>query len=91
MTRKEAIENIKEMTHAYFIDEPYFTALAIAVDALAQEERKQGKWKPIEWSGRFYKCNQCGNMLDFGGVNVGREDANFCPNCGADIRGGERE
>ena len=52
-----------------------------------QPERKQGKWKSIGWSGRIHKCNQCGNMLDFGGVNAGRGDANFCPNCGADMRG----
>ena len=41
------------------------------------------KWKKIgEW-GRVYRCNQCGNFLDFDGVNAGRGDANFCPNCGA--------
>ena len=56
-----------------------------------ESERKQGKWKPIGWSGRIHKCNQCGNILDFGGVNAGRGDANFCPNCGADMRGGDSE
>ena len=56
-----------------------------------QPERKHGKWEPIGWSGRIHKCNQCGNMLDFGGVNAGRGDANFCPNCGADMRGGDFE
>lgn len=29
-----------------------------------------------------YKCSKCGNILNFGGVNCGRGDANFCPNCG---------
>ena len=29
------------------------------------------------------KGSNCGNFLDFGGVNVGRGDANYCPNCGA--------
>lgn len=56
-----------------------------------EPERKRGKWKPIRWSGRIHKCNQCGNILDFGGVNAGRGDANFCPNCGADMRGGDSE
>ena len=42
-----------------------------------------GKWKKIGVWGRVYRCNQCGNFLDFDGVNAGRGDANFCPNCGA--------
>lgn len=29
------------------------------------------------------KCSECGNILDFNGVNCGRGDANYCPNCGA--------
>ena len=35
----------------------------------------------------IYKCSNCGNYLDFHGVNAGRGDANYCPNCGADMRG----
>jgi len=44
-----------------------------------------GKWKKEgRWSrGRMYRCDQCGNYLDFRGVNAGRGDANYCPNCGA--------
>lgn len=33
------------------------------------------------------KCSHCGNFLDMNGVNAGRGNANFCPNCGADMRG----
>lgn len=29
------------------------------------------------------KCSHCGNFLDMDGVNAGRGNANFCPNCGA--------
>ena len=48
---------------------------------------RHGMWKKIgEW-GRVYRCSQCGNFLDFDAVNAGRGDANFCPNCGADMRG----
>ena len=50
---------------------------------------RHGRWKKIgEW-GRVYRCNQCGNFLDFDGVNVGRGAANFCPNCGAKMDGGD--
>ena len=50
-----------------------------------------GKWKKIGVWGRVYRCNQCGNFLDFDGVNAGRGDANFCPNCGAKMDGERKE
>ena len=55
----------------------------------AQPERKTGRWilydKRFPWR-QDYKCSECGNYLDFSGVNAGRGQANFCPNCGADMR-----
>jgi len=52
----------------------------------AQPERKKGKWidekfKPRGLVYHPYKCNQCGEHSE--------ADSNFCPNCGADMRGGE--
>ena len=55
----------------------------------AEPERKKGEWIKVGHWGRSYKCNQCGNYLDFDGVNAGRGDANFCPNCGARMTRGE--
>ena len=37
----------------------------------------------IDQGHKIFKCSNCGNYLDFGGVNAGRGDANYCPNCGA--------
>ena len=52
-----------------------------------QPEPKRGKWiKTARW-GRVYYCDQCRNYLDLDGVNAGRGSANWCPNCGADMRG----
>lgn len=53
-------------------------------------ENVKGKWI-IKTDGFVIKrvwgvCSECGNTLDFSGVNAGRGDANFCPNCGADMR-----
>jgi len=57
----------------------------------AQPEHKTGHWiKTARW-GRVYYCDQCRNYLDFDGVNAGRGSTNFCPNCGADMRGGQDE
>ena len=38
------------------------------------------------FSKRIVQCSLCGNFLDLDGVNAGRGDANYCPNCGADMR-----
>ena len=40
---------------------------------------------------RILTCSVCGNFLYMGGVNAGRGNANFCPNCGSDMRGMENE
>ena len=55
----------------------------------AEPEWKNGKWIKVGHWGRTYKCNQCGNYLDFDGINAGRGDANFCPNCGSEMSRGE--
>ena len=44
----------------------------------------RGKWKHdgSDWKNRFI-CDQCGYKWFFNA-----EEAHFCPNCGADMRGG---
>lgn len=46
---------------------------------------KHGRW--VHDSRTQWKCSNCGNFLDFDGLNCGRGSAFFCPNCGADMRG----
>lgn len=50
-----------------------------------EPERMKGKWIDTGWK-IVYKCSECGNYLDFSGLNAGRGDANFCPNCGAEMK-----
>lgn len=54
-------------------------------------ENVKGEWvmeeKPMIGKPHIVQCSICGNVLDMYGVNAGRGDANFCPNCGADMRG----
>ena len=51
---------------------------APTVDA---EPVKRAHW--VDQKHGVYKCSNCGNFLDFSGVNAGRGDANYCPHCGA--------
>ena len=45
------------------------------------EERKTGEWIELDFTEAWeYKCDQCGRLSDF--------KDNYCPNCGADMRGG---
>ena len=50
-------------------------------------ENVKGEWLKMDKRGKNVKCSKCGNTLDLRGVNAGRGDANYCPNCGADMRG----
>ena len=62
----------------------------LSAEAADVPERKVGKWitEYDSWGGLFktvrgHKCSLCNHYLDFDGVNAGRGDANYCPNCGA--------
>ena len=54
-------------------------------DAPTIEERKKGEWilpnNPIAVSLNEWICSECKYLID------GKH--NFCPNCGADMRGGQ--
>lgn len=57
----------------------------------AQPERKTGRWIP-DGSELGIKCNKCGKSFsDYVNAGTGymflEETPNFCPNCGADMRG----
>ena len=47
-----------------------------------REDRK-GKWVEDEW---VFVCSKCDKWFD---VMQGTAEMNFCPNCGADMRGTE--
>ena len=50
-----------------------------------EAERKRGKWvKMSDAFGTYYACDYCGEDCTPHGMKTP-----FCPNCGADMRGGE--
>lgn len=79
-----------------WMSEPEIAALIsqLIVDNNRLEKRMEqsaikGEWIKGKgfWNKNTVQCSLCGNYLDMDGVNGGRGDANFCPNCGADMRG----
>ena len=53
-----------------------------AMPTIQPAEPKRGKWIDTkgntEWYAREYRCSECGDTM------LG--EANYCPNCGADMR-----
>ena len=69
-------------------DENDYDELVAFADAIAGQEiielpeRKKGEWiKVMEGNAYRDKCNQCGRLYP------NAYGYNFCPNCGADMRG----
>lgn len=93
MDKKDAIDYLLYMKHDVLANSPYDVALDTAIEALKETAKKpktvrHGRWLSLEgWFNKSsVKCSVCGNTLNMGGVNAGRGDANFCPNCGADMK-----
>ena len=93
ISREQAIKAIEEEWDGCCSEYPATQIIydtTEAIERLPIIQPKRGKWiKTARW-GRVYYCDQCRNYLDFDGVNAGRGSTNFCPNCGADMRGGRR-
>lgn len=98
MTREEAIQ-VLNMVEAYGLADE---AKHVAIEALEQEPVKYGEWVPCTKNGLIlneliraedvakwygYKCSEC-NYIHKGNALV---EYNYCPNCGADMRGDKHE
>ena len=85
MNKKLAIECIK--TQYQFVDDTTREAFDMAIKLLEQPERVKGNWVPIdEEPHEDFECNRCGNVMC---AVYDIDDYKFCPECGADMRGGE--
>lgn len=86
MTREEAKAILYEwqksmVDHGVPIDTSKVQALRVAIEAL-QADRPHGEW--IEKNSHTYICDHCGfEQAIYGNLY----EYNFCPNCGADMRG----
>lgn len=92
MTKAEAIELVDERMcfgrgkwsehHMPEIDD-YWKAGEMAIKALKQPERKKGEWTNENGADGWNRCSVCGELA----IDL----FDYCPNCGADMREGEKE
>ena len=92
ISREAAIDAVR----TYYDDE---YALADSIEELieklpsAQPERKKGKWIEEDdgWDGVYWRCSECDGAFCLVDGTPKENEYNFCPNCGADMRGEDDE
>jgi hypothetical protein len=60
-------------------------SLRMEISELKTQLPKRGEWIRIDK--HTVQCPLCHRYLDLRGINAGRGDANYCPNCGAKMEG----
>lgn len=82
ISRQAAIDAVKRIS----LGETDVARLAMRIEdylirlSSTQPERKKGKWNPFDVP--WYQCSVCGAVREQKAFME-----NFCPNCGADMRG----
>ena len=99
ISRRAAIDAVRQYCIDVHIEDGDYHANGMEYELnilpSAKPERKKGNWLVLSGKctknidKRIVECSVCFNTLSLSGVNAGRGDANFCPNCGADMRGKE--
>ena len=93
MTRKEALKYAKFRLECYSKGDGEYTEhgefLVAAIEALQEPERKKGQWELIEEDWNAYRCSVCGEDWVLETSTPEENNMNFCPFCGADMRGEE--
>ena len=89
MKNEDAIRLVKEVTGMSLDwDDDHYEALQLAINALSSEAvqgewiKHKGEWVGFDFYPTKYECSQCHYYIDDGC------DSNFCPNCGARMKGG---
>lgn len=62
---------------------PYYHHEPTGEPFCEMEDRRHGTWKDIYGDSTYWRCSVCGEVFCC--------NDNYCPNCGAKMRGGENE
>lgn len=86
ISRQAAIEAIKRaIWDKYTVKD----AIDAVCNVPSAQERKKGRWVSTDdgWDGEYFVCSKCGCPWTLIEGSPEENGMNFCPNCGADIRG----
>ena len=91
----DALSRVVKLAWDTSDSEDFEKSVFIAIATAPTIERKKGKWN-VYYHGETdfsYSCNQCGYSAPYGqyGGEYSQKKWRFCPNCGADMRGGQNE
>lgn len=83
----EALEGVSRFVKSENFRDKFKQAYEMAIKEL---ERKKGNWIEQEdgWGGYYYDCSVCKESWTTIDGTPSDNGMNFCPNCGADMRGG---
>ena len=83
--REDAIKAIEELPNAYNgWSDAYDKAYIIGtLEEVPSADRPQGEWIDVNGDGSLWRCDQCKDAACCKG--------NFCPNCGARMKGADDE
>ena len=85
---KKAYDEAKGMAEQYD-DFGVLVEWLVGKSPTIEPERKKGKWTYLdECANAGYYCDQCNKRVVKDGWSKTVKKINFCPNCGADMRGG---
>ena len=77
MTREEAIQVCHGLQSNWFLSDRIRDAMALASEALKQQEQNKAQWIEDGYNDEPYVCSRCGQP--------GKYEWWFCPNCGAEM------
>ena len=94
MDRKEAIEYAKFRLECHTKGDGEYTDygefLVAVIEALQEPKRKKGQWEDFDYD-NSYLCTSCGEIWILNDGTPEKNNMNYCPNCGADMRGKKDE
>ena len=94
MTNEEILQTFSDINHAYNNSTKYDTLKRMLDELTEQSERKVGKWHITDAYPHNVYCSVCHKKFaqtHWAVWEDGSLPRNFCPNCGADMRGEQDE
>ena len=91
MTKQEAIEILNKnapKSDPRLCALELCSAICVVTKALQEPERKKGQWEDFDYD-NSYLCTSCGEIWILNDGTPEENNMNYCPNCGADMRGKE--